>query len=176
MSTVFFFLRQEDNDRSIFLDMSVQNKEEFERDHSSSYEDDDDDDGVDEQEEEINVLEQVQGLFSTEIYSNVIDMFRAYENEFNLVKFLHKHQIVSQYDYIRLINYIRREVRSLSKGDSLWKKLDILQKPSINDLNQLEFSSSPPWANDQYFETVIDNDPALQFGEKAREKCRSRGG
>ena len=102
--------------------MSVQNKEEFERDHSSSYEDDDDDDGVDEQEEEINVLEQVQGLFSTEIYSNVIDMFRAYENEFNLVKFLHKHQIVSQYDYIRLINYIRREVRSLSKGDSLWKK------------------------------------------------------
>lgn len=31
-------------------------------------------------------------------------------------------------------------------------------------LKQLKSSSSPPWANDQYFETVIDNDPALQLG------------
>ena len=32
-------------------------------------------------------------------------------------------------------------------------------------LNQLKPSSSPPWADDKYFETVIDNDPALQFGK-----------
>ena len=144
------------------LDMSLKNKNPSEDDeNSSSYEDDDEEIG---EGEEINVLEQVQGLFSTEIFPDVIEMFRTYQNEFDLLKFLQKHQIVSQYDYIRLINYIRREVRSL-KTDS-WHKFHFLQKPSINDLNQLEVSASPPWQNDQYFETVIDNDPALQFGEK----------
>lgn len=152
--------------------MSLKNKDdEFEGENSSSYDDDDDEE---EEEEEINVLEQVQGLFSTQIFANVIEMFRAYEKEFNLGKFLQKHQISSQYDYIRLINYIRREVCSLlqkNKKEFFLKLFGILQKPSINDLNQLEPSSSSPWANDQYFETVIDNDPALQFGE--REISRS---
>ncbi len=32
-------------------------------------------------------------------------------------------------------------------------------------LNQLKPSSSPPWVDEKYFETVIDNDPALQFGK-----------
>jgi hypothetical protein len=68
------------------------------------------DNSNDEQEEEINILEQVQGLFSTEIFPNVLDMFRAYQTQFDLVKFIQIHQIVSQYDYIRLINYIRLEV------------------------------------------------------------------
>jgi hypothetical protein len=68
------------------------------------------DNSNDEQEEEINILEQVQGLFSTEIFPNVLDMFRTYQTQFDLVKFLQIHQIVSQYDYIRLINYIRLEV------------------------------------------------------------------
>lgn len=90
--------------------MSLNKKDQLEDDENSSSYDDDDEIG---EGEEINVLEQVQGLFSTEIFPNVIDMFRTYENEFNLLKFLQKHQIVSQYDYIRLINYIRREVRSL---------------------------------------------------------------
>jgi hypothetical protein len=35
----------------------------------------------------------------------------------------------------------------------------------MDDLNQLKSSSSPPWADEKYFETVIDNDPALQFGK-----------
>lgn len=124
--------------------MSLLNKNECE--HRSPIVDDDDDDdelnSADEKEEEINILEQVQGLFSTDIYPNVIDMFRAYQPNFNLIEFLKTHQISSQYDYIRLINYIRSE------------------KPSIDELKQLKTS---PWANDKYFETVIDNDPALQF-------------
>lgn len=36
----------------------------------------------------------------------------------------------------------------------------------MDDLKQLKVSTSPPWADDKYFETVIDNDPALQFGIK----------
>lgn len=66
-----------------------------------------------EDEEQINVLEQVQGLFSTDIYPNVIEMFRAYQPQFDILDFLKTHQIVSQYDYIRLINYIRLEVSFL---------------------------------------------------------------
>ena len=74
--------------------------------------DDDDENSNDEQEEEINVLEQVQGLFSSETFANVLDMFRAYRTQFDLVEFLRAHQISLQYDYIRLINYIRLEVNS----------------------------------------------------------------
>lgn len=96
----------------ILSDMSLLNKNECE--HRSPIVDDDDDDdelnSADEKEEEINILEQVQGLFSTDIYPNVIDMFRAYQPNFNLIEFLKTHQISSQYDYIRLINYIRSEV------------------------------------------------------------------
>jgi hypothetical protein len=75
-----------------------------------SDEEEDEENSDDEQEEEINILEQVQGLFSSDIFSNVIEMFRIYQTQFDLIKFLQIHQIVSQYDYIRLINYIRREV------------------------------------------------------------------
>jgi hypothetical protein len=78
--------------------------------HNHQASDDDDDNSNDEQEEEMNILEQVQGLFSTEIFPNVLDMFRVYQPQFDLQEFLRKHQIVSQYDYIRLINYIRCEV------------------------------------------------------------------
>ena len=77
--------------------------------------DDDEDDAEnsnDEQEDEINVREQVQGLFSSETFPNVLDMFRAYRTQFDLVEFLRAHQISHQYDYIRLINYIRLEVNS----------------------------------------------------------------
>ncbi|CAF0898977.1 unnamed protein product [Adineta steineri] len=133
--------------------MSLINKNECERDSSSASASDDDDydDNVEEenvfgeQEEEINILEQVQGLFSTDVFSNVIEMFRTYQSKFDLIEFLKKHNIHSQYDYIRLINYIRHE------------------KPSIDDLKQLKPSKSPPWSDDKYFETVIENDPALQF-------------
>ena len=34
----------------------------------------------------------------------------------------------------------------------------------MDDLKQLKPSASSPWADEKYFETVIDNDPALQFG------------
>jgi hypothetical protein len=93
--------------------MSVINKNEYERNVSSDDEEEEEErenNSNDEQEEEINILEQVQGLFSTDIFPNVIDMFRAYQSQFDLVQFLKAHQIVSQYDYIRLINYIRHEV------------------------------------------------------------------
>lgn len=61
-------------------------------------------------EEQVNVLEPVQGLFSSQVFPNVIEMFQKYQAQFNLMDFLRTHQIDSQYDYIRLINYIRREV------------------------------------------------------------------
>jgi hypothetical protein len=61
-------------------------------------------------EEQLAILEPVQGLFSTDIFPNVLDMFRSYQAKFDLVAFLRIHRIDSQYDYIRLINYIRREV------------------------------------------------------------------
>ncbi|UJR23307.1 hypothetical protein I4U23_026322 [Adineta vaga] len=128
--------------------MSSINKNEYQRNESLSSGDEDDEENFidDEQdEEEINVLEQVQGLFSSDVFPNVVDMFRAYQTQFDLIDFLKKHQIQSQYDYIRLINYIRSE------------------KPSIDNLKQLKSSPSPPWADERYFETVIDNDPALQF-------------
>ncbi|CAF3956697.1 unnamed protein product [Rotaria sp. Silwood2] len=127
--------------------MSSINKNEYRQNLSDDDDDDenDEDNFNDEQEEEINILEQVQGLFSSDIFPNVIEMFRAYQSQFDLVEFLKAHQIVSQYDYIRLINYIR------------------LEKPSMNDLKQLTLSTSSPWADDKYFTTVIDNDPALQF-------------
>ena len=63
-----------------------------------------------EEEEQVNVLEPVQGLFSSDVFPNVIEMFQKYQSQFNLTEFLRTHQIASQYDYIRLINYIRREV------------------------------------------------------------------
>ena len=84
--------------------MSERNKEEF------SSEEEIEENTEDEQEEEINVLEQVQGLFTADVFPNVIEMFQTYQTQFDLLKFLQIHQIVSQYDYIRLINYIRREV------------------------------------------------------------------
>jgi len=92
--------------------MSLLNKNECEHRPTTIVDDDDDDElnSADEKEEEFNVLEQVQGLFSTDIYPNVIDMFRAYQSKFDLIEFLKTHQISSQYDYIRLINYIRSEV------------------------------------------------------------------
>jgi hypothetical protein len=37
----------------------------------------------------------------------------------------------------------------------------MLQKPTIEQLKQLTMS---PWMDETYFETVIENDPALQFG------------
>jgi hypothetical protein len=87
------------------------NKNEFQRNTSDDDEEEEEEENsIDEQEEEINILEQVQGLFSTEIFPNVIEMFRAYQQQFNLMEFLKKHEIVSQYDYIRLINFIRLEV------------------------------------------------------------------
>ncbi|CAF3212258.1 unnamed protein product [Rotaria socialis] len=130
--------------------MSATSNNEYRENAPNDADADDDDEteeenSSDEQEEEMNVLEQVQGLFSSDTYPNVIEMFRDYQSDFNLVQFLTTHKIVSQYDYIRLINYIRRE------------------KPSIDDLKQLKQSTSPPWADDKYFETVIDNDPALQL-------------
>jgi len=94
------------------LDMSVINKNEYQRNASSS-DDDEEENSNDEQEEEINILEQVQGLFSSDIFPNVLEMFRVYQSQFDLVEFLKIHQIVSQYDYIRLINYIRLEVNIL---------------------------------------------------------------
>lgn len=107
--------------------MSLKNKHPSEDDeHSSSYEDDDDEEIG--EGEEMNVLEKVQGLFSTEIFPDVIEMFRAYQNQFDLLKFVQKHQIVSQYDYIRLINYIRREVRSLKpKEKDSWHKFHLFR-------------------------------------------------
>jgi hypothetical protein len=84
--------------------MSERNKDDL------SSEEDIEENSDNEQEEEINILEQVQGLFSGEVFPNVIEMFRTYQTQFDLVKFLQIHQIVSQYDYIRLINYIRLEV------------------------------------------------------------------
>jgi len=92
------------------LDMSVINKNEYQQNISDDDEEEEENSN-DEQEEEINILEQVQGLFSSDIFPNVIEMFRAYQSQFDLLKFLKIHQIVSQYDYIRLINYIRLEVR-----------------------------------------------------------------
>lgn len=94
--------------------MSTVNKpEEYRPREPSCSDDDDDDDNLhDEQDEQINVLEQVQGLFSAEVFPNVIDMFRAYQTQFDLIDFLKTHHIQSQYDYIRLINYIRSEVGS----------------------------------------------------------------
>jgi hypothetical protein len=86
--------------------VSMNKTDEYERNTS----DEEEENSIDEQEEEINILEQVQGLFSAEIFSNVIEMFRTYQEQFNLVEFLKRHNIVSQYDYIRLINYIRLEV------------------------------------------------------------------
>lgn len=98
------------------LDMSDINNNKDEK-HASASEDeveeDFDDDDDDEQEEEINILEQVQGLFSNEIFPNVIEMFKTYQSKFDLLEFLKIHQVASQYDYIRLINYIRSEVSSL---------------------------------------------------------------
>ncbi len=93
--------------------MSVINKNEYQRNASSSDDDEEEENSNDEQEEEINILEQVQGLFSSDIFPNVLEMFRVYQSEFDLVEFLKTHQIVSQYDYIRLINYIRLEVNIL---------------------------------------------------------------
>lgn len=92
--------------------MSLLNKNECEHRSAIVIDDDDDDElnSADEKEEEFDILEQVQGLFSTEIYPNVLDMFRAYQSKFNLIEFLKIHNISSQYDYIRLINYIRSEV------------------------------------------------------------------
>jgi len=91
--------------------MSVINKNEYQRNISDNDDDEEEENSNDEQEEEINILEQVQGLFSSDIFPNVIEMFRAYQSQFDLLEFLKIHQIVSQYDYIRLINYIRLEVR-----------------------------------------------------------------
>lgn len=98
-----------------FLDMLTTNHHDCQRKPNLDDDDDEDfedeiDDDNDDEEEQVNILEPVQGLFSAEIYPNVIDMFRAYQSEFNLVEFLRSHQVTSQYDYIRLINYIRREV------------------------------------------------------------------
>jgi len=95
------------------LDMSLINKNEYQRNESLDDDDEeekDEENSNDEQEEEINILEQVQGLFSSDIFPNVIEMFRAYQSQFDLIEFLKFHQIISQYDYIRLINYIRSEV------------------------------------------------------------------
>ncbi|CAF2413779.1 unnamed protein product [Rotaria sp. Silwood2] len=83
--------------------MSVIDKNEY-RQNASDDDDDENDEknSNDEQEEEINILEQ--------------KCFVLNQLQFDLVEFLKTHQIVSQYDYIRLINYIR------------------LEKPSIDDL------------------------------------------
>jgi hypothetical protein len=91
--------------------MSSIHKNEDQRNASSS--DDEEENSNDEQEEQMNILEQVQGLFSSDVFPNVIEMFRAYQSQFDLLQFLKTHQILSQYDYIRLINYIRLEVRFL---------------------------------------------------------------
>ncbi|CAF1155315.1 unnamed protein product [Adineta ricciae] len=125
--------------------MSSINKTEHQRNESVSSDDEENFLDDEQDEEQINVLEQVQGLFSSDVFPNVVDMFRAYHSQFDLIDFLKKHQIHSQYDYIRLINYIRSE------------------KPSIETLKQLKSSPSPPWTDEKYFETVIDDDPALQF-------------
>jgi hypothetical protein len=131
-------------------------------------ENDDDETSADEQgEEQVNVLEPTQGLFSDQIFSNVIEMFRFYQIEFNLIEYLRRHEINSQYDYIRLINYIRSEV-NMDKIELELSNMRVfaLQKPSIDDLQQCQTS---PWLNEKYFQTVIDNDPALQFGRQSLE-------
>ena len=80
---------------------------------SNGFDDDDDDEDIfDPQEEQIDVLEPVESLFSKKTFPNVIEMFRS---EFDLIEFIRQHQIASQYDYIRLINYIRREVQQNKK-------------------------------------------------------------
>ena len=95
------------------LDMSLINKIKYEQDASNGEHhenESEEENSSDEQEEEINIFEQVQGLFSSDIFPNAIEMYRAYRSQFDIVEFLKTHQIVSQYDYIRLINYIRSEV------------------------------------------------------------------
>lgn len=77
--------------------------------------DEDNDNENDDEDEQLNVLEPVRGLFADEIHPNVIEMFRSYQPDFQLIDFLQKHQISSQYDYIRLINFIRREVKAKAR-------------------------------------------------------------
>lgn len=137
---------------------------------TNHYEDDDDDEEIsDEQEEEMNILEPVQGLFSTEMFPNVIEMFRSLQSDLNFVEFFDKHKINSQYDYIRLINFIRSQVKSIEfyrkpKSNKERKRNIFIQKPTIEQLKEIQPSNQAPWSDERFFQTVIDNDPALQFG------------
>ena len=74
-----------------------------------------DDDFEEEEEDEMENI-PVKGLFSEKIYNSVVDMFKSeyQENNFNLVQLINKYKL-SQIDYIKMINFIRAQVRFKSQ-------------------------------------------------------------
>lgn len=83
------------------------------------FSDDDENESDEGEEEQVDVLEPVRSLFSDEIFPNVVEMFRSFEPNFNLIEFLEKNRITSQYEYIRLINYLRRHVKKNDEKENV---------------------------------------------------------
>jgi hypothetical protein len=96
-------------------DLGVSNRNyDQDSDSSSSSSESDLYDDAEEDEEE---FENFKGLFSDKLFNNFIDLFKheAEQNDFNIVNIVHKYDM-TMIDYIKMINFIRKEVRS---SDSL---------------------------------------------------------
>jgi len=123
-------------------------KELHENENDFDDEDEDEDDNEDGYEEVDDEKIQIQSLFDDSVFfENVKDLFK-YEldkNQFSLIKLVKKYKM-DMMSYIRMINYIRKN------------------KPSAKALNSdLENNNNAPWSDDEYFKTVIEDDPLLQF-------------
>jgi hypothetical protein len=68
-----------------------------------NYDDDDDDEPVE--------LQEVKALFSDKVFTRVEDLFKyeAEVNGFNLINIVNNYSM-GMFDYIKMINYIRKEV------------------------------------------------------------------
>ena len=95
-------------------DLSSSENSSKESESESETNDDDDDDN---DEEDYLINSQVVGLFCEKTFKNVQDLFK-YEfevNKFNLIEVLRKNNM-GMIEYIKMINFIRQEVRIYKKN------------------------------------------------------------
>lgn len=105
---------------------------------------DDYDDDYEEIDEEAPIL--IKSLFDDSVFTDYKELFK-YEKEthgFDLVKIVQKYNL-DMIGYIKLINFIR-------------------SNPNPALFSSVSFNSKAlPWDSDEYYRTVIEDDPLLQF-------------
>ena len=129
---------------------------------------DDEDENYEDADDEVVESVKILSLFDKDKWFDDIRSLYKYEleaNNFNLVKVVRKFQM-DMLSYIKMINFIRKTVKNHFFSCIKDSKVETsFKKPSASLFNEIcTGSTQVPWNSDEYFQTIVEDDPLLQFG------------